>query len=131
MPCPSRIARRAGSKALLCYSLPPSERKDHVGAKMKISPNWPIVIAGCVAGLGVCLATVAPTMSGQAKAKDAESKDAAPKKIAIRAGRLIDGKSDTPVTNALILIEGDKIVSVTPGAGSMSVASEEDRCRPP
>jgi imidazolonepropionase-like amidohydrolase len=39
----------------------------------------------------------------------------APKRIAIRAGRLIDGKSDTPIANALILIEGDKIVSVTPG----------------
>src|SRR5258705_11368006 len=38
-----------------------------------------------------------------------------PKKLAIRAGRLIDGKSDTPIANALILIEGDKIVSVTPG----------------
>src|SRR5271154_3865757 len=38
-----------------------------------------------------------------------------PKRIAIRAGRLIDGKSDTPIANALILIEGDKIVSVTPG----------------
>ena len=40
---------------------------------------------------------------------------AAPKKIAIKAGRLIDGKSDTPVPNALILVEGDKILSVTPG----------------
>jgi imidazolonepropionase-like amidohydrolase len=40
---------------------------------------------------------------------------AAPKKRAIRAGRLIDGKSDTPIANALILIEGDKIVSVSPG----------------
>jgi imidazolonepropionase-like amidohydrolase len=39
----------------------------------------------------------------------------APKRIAIRAGRLIDGKSGKPVVNALILIEGDKIVSVTPG----------------
>ncbi|MGC1613297.1 MAG: amidohydrolase family protein [Candidatus Acidiferrum sp.] len=36
-------------------------------------------------------------------------------KIAIRAGRLIDGKSATPVLNALIVIEGDKIVSVTAG----------------
>jgi len=44
-----------------------------------------------------------------------EKPAAAPKKIAIRAGRLIDGKSDSVVTNALILIEGDKIVSVTPG----------------
>jgi imidazolonepropionase-like amidohydrolase len=37
------------------------------------------------------------------------------KKLAIRAGRLIDGKSDTPIVNALILVEGDKITSVTPG----------------
>ena len=40
---------------------------------------------------------------------------AAPKKIAIRAGRLIDGKSETPITNALIVIEGGTIVSVTAG----------------
>jgi len=39
----------------------------------------------------------------------------APKRIAIRAGRLIDCKSDAPIANALILIEGDKIVSVAPG----------------
>jgi len=46
----------------------------------------------------------------------AQEKPAAPpKKIAVRAGRLIDGKSETPIVNALILVEGDKIVSVTPG----------------
>src|SRR5271155_4861808 len=39
----------------------------------------------------------------------------APIQIAIRAGKLIDGKSDQPISNALILIEGGKIVSVTPG----------------
>jgi imidazolonepropionase-like amidohydrolase len=39
----------------------------------------------------------------------------APKRIAIRAGKLIDGKSDQPIANALIVVEGDKIVSVTPG----------------
>src|SRR5215469_12944460 len=44
-----------------------------------------------------------------------EKPAAAPKKIAIRAGRLIDGKSETPIANALILVEGDKIVNVTPG----------------
>jgi imidazolonepropionase-like amidohydrolase len=48
----------------------------------------------------------------------AQTKGAAPKKVAIRAGRLIDGKSDTPMTNALILIEGDKIISVTPGGAA-------------
>ena len=41
-----------------------------------------------------------------------------PKKIAIRAGRLIDGKSETPVSNALIRVEGDKIVSVIPGGSA-------------
>lgn len=41
-----------------------------------------------------------------------------PKKIAIRAGKLIDGKSDQPITNALILIEDKKIVSVTPGGSA-------------
>jgi imidazolonepropionase-like amidohydrolase len=36
-------------------------------------------------------------------------------RVAIRAGHLIDGKSDTAIANALIVIEGDKIVSVTVG----------------
>src|SRR5246127_5827591 len=40
---------------------------------------------------------------------------AKPKLVAIRAGHLIDGKSDKPLDNALILIGGDKIVSVSPG----------------
>ena len=39
----------------------------------------------------------------------------APRRVAIRAGRLIDGKGGAPITNALILVEGDKITSVTPG----------------
>jgi imidazolonepropionase-like amidohydrolase len=47
-----------------------------------------------------------------------EKSAAAPKKLAIRAGRLIDGKSDTPISNALILVEGDKIVSVIPGGSA-------------
>src|SRR5882724_3738177 len=37
------------------------------------------------------------------------------KRVAIRAGHLIDGKGDRPADNILILIEGEKIVSVTPG----------------
>jgi imidazolonepropionase-like amidohydrolase len=52
-------------------------------------------------------------IAGTARAQDKAS--APSKKLAIRAGRLIDGKSDTPIANALILVEGDKIVSVTPG----------------
>src|SRR5208337_2646502 len=61
--------------------------------------------------LAVCLALLFFCASTFAQEKPAT----VPKKIAIRAGRLIDGKSDTVITNALILIEGDKIVSVTPG----------------
>ncbi len=45
-----------------------------------------------------------------------------PKQVAIRAGKLIDGKGGQPMANALIVIEGGKIVSViaggTPPAGA-------------
>jgi imidazolonepropionase-like amidohydrolase len=41
-------------------------------------------------------------------------KTLAEKTIAIRAGRLIDGKHATPIENAVILIKGDSIISVTP-----------------
>ena len=37
------------------------------------------------------------------------------KRVAVRAGKLIDGKSDHPIANALILIEDGKITSVTAG----------------
>jgi len=47
--------------------------------------------------------------------REEKRKEAPPKKIAVRAGRLIDAKIDAPISNALILIEGDKIVSVTTG----------------
>ncbi|MDP9340214.1 MAG: amidohydrolase family protein [Acidobacteriota bacterium] len=46
----------------------------------------------------------------------AQDKTAAPpKKIAVRAGHLIDGKSDRVLDNAVILIEGDTIISVSSG----------------
>ena len=38
------------------------------------------------------------------------------KTVAIRAGHLIDGRSEKPLDNVLILIKGDTIVSVTPNA---------------
>jgi imidazolonepropionase-like amidohydrolase len=47
----------------------------------------------------------------------------APHRIAIRAGKLIDGRTDKPAENALILIEGDKIISVTAG-GSAPAGAE-------
>ena len=46
----------------------------------------------------------------------AQEKAAPPaKKIAVRAGHLIDGRNDRVVDNALILIEGDTITSVSSG----------------
>jgi imidazolonepropionase-like amidohydrolase len=76
------------------------------------------LVAGLVVGLASCLLGPAvPTVFGQVKEKTAS------KKIAIRAGRLIDGKSDTPVANALILIDGDKIVSVAAG-GTVPAGTE-------
>jgi imidazolonepropionase-like amidohydrolase len=48
-----------------------------------------------------------------ASAQAPQTGSAPPKRVAIRAGRLIDGKSDQPILNALILIEGRRIVSVT------------------
>jgi imidazolonepropionase-like amidohydrolase len=40
------------------------------------------------------------------------------KRVAVRAGKLIDGKSDHPIANALILIEDGKITSVTAGGAA-------------
>ncbi len=68
------------------------------------------------------LASLAPPAAGQAAAQ-------APKRTAIRAGRLIDGKSNQPIANALILIEGDKIVSVTPGGAPPAGAEVIDLSR--
>ena len=62
--------------------------------------------------LALAMALVA-VAAGGSLAQDRPA--APPRKTAIRAGRLIDGKSDTPIVNALIVIEGDKIVSVTAG----------------
>src|ERR1700675_1885006 len=46
----------------------------------------------------------------------AQEKAAPPsKKIAVRAGHLIDGRNDKVIDNALILIEGDTITSVSSG----------------
>lgn len=47
-------------------------------------------------------------------AEQPEKKEVA-KRIAIRAGRLIDGKSAEPISNAIILIEGDRIAAVGQG----------------
>jgi len=78
---------------------------------MKRNPAW------MFAFFLVC-AVVAATISAQG-----------PKRIAIRAGHLIDGKSEQPIANALILIEGNKIVSVTPGGSAPAGAEVIDLSR--
>ncbi len=52
-----------------------------------------------------------------------------PRRVAIRAGKLIDGKSDRAIANALILVENDKIVSVTPGGSAPAGAELIDLSR--
>ena len=64
--------------------------------------------SAAVIAVTVALFCGAGTGRGQEKAKVA-------KRIAIRAGRLIDGKGDAPLANALIVIEGEQIVSVSAG----------------
>src|SRR6202035_1578875 len=64
--------------------------------------------------LAVSIAAISLVTSGVAGGQTAK-KDTPPKRVAIRAGRLIDGKSDSPIQDAVILIEGDKIVSVKAG----------------
>jgi len=41
-------------------------------------------------------------------------------RIAIRAGKLIDGRGEKPLENALIQVEGDRIISVTAGGSAPS-----------
>ena len=65
--------------------------------------------------LRLFLATTFLLLVSSAIADAQQSSPPLPKRVAIRAGHLIDGKSDLPISNALVLIEGDKIVSVTPG----------------
>jgi imidazolonepropionase-like amidohydrolase len=64
---------------------------------------------------GFLAATLCATVFICSVAHAQDKAGATPRKIAIRAGRLIDGKSDGVIVNALILIDGDKIVSVTAG----------------
>ena len=70
------------------------------------------MFVSAVVSVAVLTMVIAGTSRTQQKAQ------VPPKKVAIRAGRLIDGKSETSIVNALILVEGDKIVSVTPGGSA-------------
>ncbi len=67
-------------------------------------------LARVIAMAFVVALAVAAVASAQESAAPATKKS-----VAIRAGKLIDGKSDAAISNALILIEDGKITSVTPG----------------
>ena len=71
-------------------------------------------------GFAVFLLTLlaAATALAQAPSSAPAAKPGTAKRIAIRAGHLIDGRSDKIVDNALILIDGDTITSVTPGGNA-------------
>ncbi|HEY2823321.1 MAG TPA: amidohydrolase family protein [Candidatus Acidoferrum sp.] len=69
--------------------------------------NSGVLLAVSVAAISLVTGFVA--RGGQTAKKDAPP----PKRIAIRAGRLIDGKSDSAIQNAVIVVQGDTIVSVT------------------
>lgn len=71
--------------------------------------KYRFMVAATILGLALLF-------SGTTQAQ--KKRKAPPKKIAVRAGTLIDGKSDTPIANALILIEGDTIVSIAPGGSA-------------
>jgi len=64
-----------------------------------------------------CALTLVLAAAGLAQSS---ASPAAKKRVAIRAGKLIDGKSDNAIANALILVEDGKIASVTPGGSPPS-----------
>ncbi len=63
-------------------------------------------MAVCLVSAGVFAASVC---------LNAQENGAQPQRIAIRAARLIDGKSDAVITNGVVLVEGNKITAVGPG----------------
>jgi imidazolonepropionase-like amidohydrolase len=76
------------------------------------------LMAGLLLWGGAGGAKLLAAPQGAGAAGQGKEKEAAAKKVAIRAGRLIDGKSDRVIANALILIEGEEIVSVTSGGSA-------------
>ncbi|HSB09752.1 MAG TPA: amidohydrolase family protein [Blastocatellia bacterium] len=56
---------------------------------------------------------IGPTIHHESQTSSPQTSGA--KQIAIRCGKLVDGKSDNPIANAVILIEGDRITQVGPG----------------
>ncbi len=62
-------------------------------------------------GIVVSLATPSPAQFGPTERAE---KSASHRVVAIRAGRLFDGKSDQLATNQVVVIRGDRIAEVGP-----------------
>jgi imidazolonepropionase-like amidohydrolase len=84
------------------------------GAEITMKSKFRLWLAPLIAAFVLAAGT------GLAAYGQTAKKEAPPKRVAIRAGRLIDGKSDSAIQNAVIVIEGDKIVSVTAGGAPPS-----------
>jgi imidazolonepropionase-like amidohydrolase len=66
----------------------------------------------CLKGLLGRLLLLAAVLDPMPGAAQTPEKKETPKRIAVRAGRLIDGKADAPINNAVILIEGERVTAV-------------------
>jgi imidazolonepropionase-like amidohydrolase len=74
--------------------------------------------------MAVCLVSASVFAAGVCL--NAQENGAQPQRIAIRAARLIDGKSDAVMSNGVVLVEGDKITAVGPGIAIPSDAKVID-----
>lgn len=50
-----------------------------------------------------------------AQAQSTSTQAGGPKRVALKAARLIDGKGDTVIANPVVVIEGNRIIAVLPG----------------
>lgn len=81
--------------------------KEHLLVRKYVSPMFILFL-----GLTVSLATSSERVFQQQTYSEAKF---SARQLAIQCGRLIDGKAENPITNAVILIEGDRITQVGKG----------------
>src|ERR1700738_1740025 len=77
---------------------------------MRLLTRWRALIVGLAVSLLTLLCLLAIGRNRALTEHDREN--GAARMIAIRCGRLIDGKNDIPTTNSTILIEGERITAV-------------------
>jgi imidazolonepropionase-like amidohydrolase len=77
---------------------------------MRPLTRWKALIVGLAVSLLILLCLLA--FGRNRTLADHDREDGAPRMVAIRCGRLIDGKNNVPTTNAILLIEGERITAV-------------------